>query len=171
MIRRALLLAAVFAAGTLARAHPIHASYAEVDFRPDPARLEIALRLFSDDAETALSARAGKKIDLETTPTRELDTLLLALGQTSLVVRTKAGAAQPLSPVGHELKDGGQHLWLYFTCPLPGGIAGTRLANRLLRDTFSDQLNSIRVRDHSVSPSRSVTLLFTDDREQVVAFP
>lgn len=171
MIRHALLLAAGLAAGTLAQAHPIHASYAELDFRLDPARVEIALRLFSDDAESALSARAGKRINVETTPKRELDALLLTLGQTSLVVRTKAGAAQSLSLVGHELKDGGQHLWLYFTCPMPGGIAGARLAQRLPRETFSDQLNSIRVCDHSISPSRSVTLLFTDGREQVVTFP
>lgn len=171
MIGRALLLAAGLAAVTAACAHPIHASYAEIDFRPDPAHLEIAIRLFSDDAEASLSARAGKKIILERTPAPELDALLLALGRDGLVVKAKTGSTQTLVPVGHELKDGGQHLWLYFTCSLPGGIDGALFAHRLLRDRFSDQLNSIRLRDHSVAPTRQATLLFTDDREQRVAFP
>lgn len=170
MIRRALLLVAGFAALTVARAHPIHASYAEADFRPDSGRLEIAVRLFSDDAETALSARAGRKVSLETTPARELEPLLLALGQSAFVVKTPAGVAQRLTAIGHEVKERGQHLWIYFTCPLPGGIVGARLANNFLRDTFSDQLNSIRIRDHSAAPARQSTLLFTDNREQV-AFP
>lgn len=170
MIRRALLLAAGFAALSVAQAHPIHASYAEVDFRPDSGRLEIALRLFSDDAEAALSARAGRPVSLEATSARELDALLLALGRSALTVRTRTGAGQVLSAVGHELKDGGQHLWLYFTCPLPGGIAGVRLVNRALRETFPDQLNSVRLRDHSTAPARQATLLFADDREQI-AFP
>lgn len=171
MIGRALLLAATLAAAAPARAHPIHSSFAEADFRPETGRLELALRLFSDDAEAALSARAGKRIDLETAATRELDALLLALVRSALVVKTNTGAAQTLTLVGHELKDGGQHLWLYFTCPLPGGIAGARFANRVLRDEFSDQLNSILVRDHSVAPGRQATLLFTGDREQVVNLP
>ena len=170
-MRRALLLAALLAAVATGRAHPIHSSYAEADFRPETGRLEIALRLFSDDAETALSARAGKKIDLETTATRELDALLLALVRSGLMVKANSGAAQILTPVGRELKDGGQHLWLYFTCPLPGGVAGARFANRVLREEFSDQLNSILVRDHSVAPTHQATLLFTDAREQVVVFP
>jgi hypothetical protein len=72
--------------------------------------------------------------------------------------------------VGRELKDREQHLWLYLQCALPGGAAGARIRNRVLRDTFADQLNSVRVRDHSAAPARQITLLFTSDTEQPVAF-
>ena len=170
-MRRALLLAAVLAAGAVACAHPIHASYAEVDYRLAPARLEIALRLFSDDAEVALSAHAGKKISLESTPPRELDSLLLTLVRKTFVVKSSAGAPQTLAWVGREVKDGGQHLWIFLTCPLPDGVLGARFVNGVLRDVFSDQLNSIRISDHSVTPTRQATLLFADDREQTVVFP
>jgi hypothetical protein len=68
------------------------------------------------------------------------------------------------------LKDGDQHLWIYLTCPLPGGADGARVADRVLRNTFPDQLNSVRIRDRSTSPARQATLLFPNDREQVIGF-
>lgn len=169
-MRRVLWILAALAATVASEAHPIHASYAEAEFRPETGRLEIALRLFSDDAETALSAQAGKKVRLESTAAAELDRLLLALVRAAFVVKSKSGAAQPLAWVGRELKDGDQHLWVYVTCPLPGGVAGAVFADRVLRDTFSDQLNSVRVRDHSVAPARQLTLLFANESEQTVRF-
>ena len=170
MIRRVLIFAAVLAVGCEIKAHPIHASYAEADYRPESGRLEVALRLFSDDAEAALSALAGKKVRLESTAPAELDRLLLALVQTGFVVKSKTGAPQAINWVGRETKDGAQYLWVYFTCPLLGKLTDASVVNRVLRDAFSDQLNSIRLRDLSTSPPRQTTLLFADDREQAVVF-
>jgi hypothetical protein len=170
VIRRLLFLIGGLLAGPALSAHPIHASLAEADFNPKTGQLEIALRLFSDDAETALSAQAGKKVRLESTSAAELDRLLLAHVRGAFVVKSKAGAPQTLTWVGRELKDGDQHLWIYFTCPLPGGVAGAVVADRVLRDAFPDQLNSVRIRDQSVTPARQVTLLFANDREQTVVF-
>ena len=169
-MRRALLIAVTLAAGAYAHGHPIHLSYAEADYRPESGRLEIALRLFSDDAEAALSARAGKKITLESTAANELDRLLLMLVRTEFVVKSNTGAVQLLTWVGRELKDGDQHLWIYLTCPLPGGADGARVADRVLRNTFPDQLNSVRIRDRSTSPAKQATLLFPNDLEQVIGF-
>ena len=149
-----------------ARAHPIHSSYAEADYRRDPDRLEISIRLFADDAEEMLTKRAGKKISLAKTPAAEVDALLFAIVRTAFVVKSPAGDAQPLEWVGRELTDRDEHLWLYVRCPMPGGVAGARFANRLLRDTFSDQINSVRVRDKG-PPLRQNTLLFPNDAEQI----
>ncbi len=172
MTRRALFAAIVLGAlVSTARAHPIHASTAELDYRPAPARLEIALRLFTDDAEAALTASAGKKIKFGATPAAELDALLFALVRRSLAVKSRDAAAQPLAWVGRELKDGDQHLWVYLTCPLPGGTADATIADAVLRETFSDQLNSLRLRDHSVAPARQKTLLFLDAHEQAITWP
>lgn len=171
MIRRVLLFTVALAAGLTARAHPIHAGYAEADFRPASGELEIALRLFTDDAEAALSAQAGKKVVAGSTASPELDALLFDLVRTAFVVKTSAGAAQTLTWRGRELRDRDQHLWIYCTCPLPGGPAGACVANRVLRAVFPDQLNSVLVRDHTTTPLRQVTLLFADDREQAVKFP
>lgn len=171
MIRRVLFFAAALATGPFVQAHPLHAAYAEADFRPASGELEIALRLFTDDAETALSARAGRKIVVGSAASAELDAQLFALIRAAFVVKSNHGAIQPLVWRGRELKDGDRHLWIFLTCPLPGGPGGALFSNRVLRDTFSDQLNSVLVRDHATSPMRQVTLLFVTDREQRVKFP
>jgi hypothetical protein len=151
-------------------AHPIHTSYAEADYRPASGKLEIAWRLFTDDAETALSRRAGRTLSFAATPAAELDALLLAYVRATLAIKTPAGAAVALTWVGREIADAGQHVWIYVECTLPGGPERARLANRGLREVFSDQINSVRVRDHSTTPARQATLLFLNDAEQTVTF-
>jgi hypothetical protein len=151
---------------TTTRAHPIHSSYAEADFRREPDHLEIAIRLFADDAEEMLTKRAGKKISFGKTPATEIDSLLFKSVQSGFVVKSVAGEPQPLTWIGRELTDRDQHLWIYVSCPMPGGIVGARFTNRLLREVFSDQINSVRVRDKG-PPLRQTTLLFPNDGEQV----
>jgi hypothetical protein len=132
--------------------------------------LEIAWRLFTDDAEAALSRRVGRKLSAASTPATEFDAALLDYVRATWVVKTSMGAATTIQWVGRELAEAGQHLWVYLECALPGGPAGARLANRGLREAFSDQINSVRVRDHSTSPVRQVTLLFVNDAAQTVRF-
>ena len=160
----------ILAGTSPARAHPVHSSYAEADYRPASGKLEIAWRLFTDDAEVALSRQAGRRLSATRAPATEFDSALLDYVRSTLVVKTSTGSAMTLQWVGRELADAGQHLWVYVECALPGGPAGARLANRGLRETFSDQINSVRVRDHSTSPVRQVTLLFVNDTAQTVNF-
>ena len=162
------ITALLFAVSALA--HPIHSSYTEADYRPDTNRLEFAIRLFTDDAETALSQHAGKKVTVDATPRKELDALVFAYVRARFTIKTRDGTDAALTWVGRELKDSDQHLWVYVQCTVPGGLAGARVRDRLLRETFSDQINSVRVRDHATTPARQVTLLFTNDAEQVVVF-
>lgn len=169
-LRRLAACLVLAAAAATAQAHPFHASYAEADYRPASGRLELAVRLFTDDAEAALSRQAGRQLKVAGTPAAEFDTALLAHLRAALKVTTTEGAACPLAWVGREVTDGGQHLWVYLECPLPGGPAGARITQRVLRDTFPDQINSVRIRDHGRTPPRQVTLLFTGDAEQVVRF-
>lgn len=151
-------------------AHPFHTSQAEADYRPAAGKLEVALRLFTDDTEVALSRRAGRTVKFAGVSTLETDALLEAYVRALFVVTAPDGAVQRLTWIGREITDGGQHLWVYFECALPGGPARARIANRVLRETFSDQINSVRVRDHGAAPARQVTLLFTGDAEQTVVF-
>jgi hypothetical protein len=170
-VAAALLLALCAGAGaSRLEAHAFHTSLTEADYRPASGKLEIALRLFTDDAEAALSRRAGRPVKLSAQPALEIDALLEAYVRSAFGVKAPDGTVPRLTWIGRELTDGGQHLWVYFECALPGGIERARLVNRVLRETFSDQINSIRVRDHGTTPARQVTLLFTGDGEQTVAF-
>ncbi|MBC7365296.1 MAG: hypothetical protein H7343_00570 [Undibacterium sp.] len=147
---------------SLASAHPIHTSYAEADFRPETGKLEVALRVYPDDLEAALTARAGKKITLEHTRPPAFDVLLLAYLRATFLLRTADGTTPTLHLVGRELKDRDQHLWIYFECSLPGGLTGARLSHRFLPDAFPEQLNALR-------PAKdATTLLFLNDTEKAL---
>ncbi|MBI2518690.1 MAG: hypothetical protein HYV95_17585 [Opitutae bacterium] len=148
-------------------AHPIHTSFAEADYNRATLRLEVALRVFANDFESALSQRAGKKVSLEKTPAAELDALIQVYLAERFIVRPADGAKVPLTWVGREVKDAQDVLWLYFEAPLPGGSEGARLQQQLLCDLFHDQLNTVRVRDGD----RQVTLVFLPDQgEKTVRF-
>ena len=155
-----LVLFFILALPSRASAHPIHTSYAEADFRPETNKLEIALRVYPDDLEAALTARAGKKITLEHTPPPALDVILLTYLRATFLLRAADGTTPTLHLVGRELKDRDQHLWIYFECSLPGGLAGARLSHRVLRDTFPTQLNALR------TSKTAPTLIFLNDAEK-----
>ena len=163
-----LLLAGLAGATSALRAHPIHTSLAEADYNARTRKLEIALRVFADDFEQALSARAGRKISLDRTPAAELDALAFAYVQDRFTIRLPSAAPAAPAWVGRELRDATNELWLYLEAPLPGGVEGVRVRHALLAEIFPDQLNSVRVR----AGSRQVTLLFPPGHaERTVTFP
>lgn len=153
-----------------APAHPVHLGTAHADYNTATGRLEISISLDADDAETALTRRAGRRITLEQTPPAELDALLHAWLAEKFLAVDRHGAPQPLLWVGRELKVSSPHytLWLHCEVALPGGPAGARLAHLLLLDEFPRQENILRVR----AGGRGCTLAFRrGDTPKPVAFP
>ncbi len=143
-----------------ARAHPIRTSFAEADYRPESKKLEVALRVFPDDLETALSAHAGRPISLARTAPPAFDLALLAYLRATFLLRAADDSVPVLHLVGRELKDNDQHLWIFFECQIPGGLAGARLSHRVLREAFPEQLNALRL------GQKGKTLLFLNNTEQ-----
>ena len=162
------LLAAAGLSPRLASAHPLHLSHAEADFNRTMGKLEVALKVFADDLEARLTARAGHRVSLEKTPPAEFDALCLAYLAETFTVKSRDGTPRSIQWVGREFNDAENRLWFYFEVSLPEGVEGARLRHAVLTDEFSDQLNSVLVRDGQ----RSVTLTFFPDRvEKAVAFP
>ena len=152
----ALFIVIACACTTLARAHPIHRSIAEADYSRATQTLEVALRVFADDFEAALSARAKRKISLEKTPAAEIDALAHAYLTETFTVKSSDGTAAVPRWVGRELKDAENELWFYFEVSLPSGVEGARIRHAVLGEMFPDQLNSVLVRD----ADRKATLVF-----------
>lgn len=151
-----------------ADAHPIHTSLAEADYNRTTGKLEIALRVFADDFEARLSVHAGRKISLEKTPAAEFDEVTRAYLAERFTVKSREGTLAAHTWVGRELKEAANELWLFFEIPLPGGIEGAVIRHGVLSEHFSDQLNSVRVRDGG----RKATLIFLPShREKTVRFP
>jgi hypothetical protein len=152
---------------TSAAAHPIHTSMAEADYNPTARNLEVALRVFADDFEAALTEREKRTILIDRTPAAEFDALARAYLAEYFTVRAPDGARVPLTWIGREIKEGANELWLYFEAPLPQGVEGCTIHHAMLRDQFSNQINSVHVRDGS----RRTTLVFLPShREKRVRF-
>ena len=161
------MLVAVAAVAT-ALAHPIHTSFAEAGYNRAAKKLEVSLRVFADDFEAALGALAGGKISLEKTPAKEIDLLARAYLTAHFIVRGRDGTLASPRWIGRETRDAGSEVWLHFEIDLPAGVAGARIHHTALRERFSDQLNSVRVRDGT----REVTLVFPPRQgERTVQFP
>ncbi len=158
---------ALIASSAAVSAHPIHTSVAEADYNATTRTLEVALRVFADDFEAALTTREQRKISLARTPTGEFETLTRAYLAQHFTVKSPAGAAVPLRWIGRELKESANELWLFFEVPLPDGVEGATIHHAMLRAEFSNQINSVLVRDGS----RRTTLVFLPShREKRVKF-
>ncbi len=158
---------ALLGTGTLLSAHPIHTSRAESEYNATTRTLEVALRVFADDFEAALTTREKRTISLARTPAEEFEALTRAYLEQHFTVKSQAGAAVPLRWVGREFKESANELWLYFHALLPDGVEGVAIHHAMLREEFSNQINSVLVRDGS----RRTTLVFLPShREKRVKF-
>jgi hypothetical protein len=154
-----------FASAPHASAHPIRSSFAEADYHPETKKLEVALRVFPDDLETALSAHAGRPISLARTAPPAFDLALLAYLRATFLLRAADDSVPVLHLVGRETKDNDPHLWIYFECQIPGDFTSVRLSHRVLRETFPEQLNAIRL------SQKGKPLLFLNNTEQPLTPP
>jgi hypothetical protein len=118
--------------------------------------LEVAVRVFADDFEAALSERAKRKISLARTPVAEVDALAHSYVAETFVVKVSDATVTERRWIGREIKDAENELWIYFEIPLPAGIEGTGIRHGVLFDVYRDQLNSVLVRD----ADRKTTLVF-----------
>jgi hypothetical protein len=157
----------LLALGANGAAHPIHTSTADADYNPTARNLEVALRVFVDDFEAALTTREKRPISLERTPAAEFDALTRVYLAEYFTVKAADGARVTLQWIRREIKESANELWLYFEAPLPQGVDGTTIHHAILRDQFSNQINSVHIRDGA----RRTTLVFLPShREKRVRF-
>lgn len=150
-----------------AAAHPIHTSIAEAEYNPTAHTLEVALRVFTDDFEAALTKREKRSVSVERTPAAEFDALARVYVAEYFTVKAADGARVTLQWIRREIKESVNELWLYFEAPLPQGVDGTTIHHAILRDQFSNQINSVHLRDGT----RRTTLVFLPShREKRVRF-
>jgi hypothetical protein len=130
-------------AASAAEGHPWHRTVAEIDLRAAPPRLEVALRVDALELEQELSARAGRRLDLDdgAAVAPEATDLL----RQSFLVRTRSGGYAGLRWVGLETE--GAEAWLYFELTLPEGPGPLLLSNQLFLDRNRLQENELFVRE------------------------
>ncbi|WP_324676350.1 DUF6702 family protein [Hymenobacter sp. GOD-10R] len=142
-MRRLSLLVATLLISLLAAAHTYHASIMELHYNASKQQLEVALKVFTDDFEKALSTGQPRSISLEQSPKPQVTALVSALLRRSIVFGTKPGETLPIQFIGIQ-KETDAH-WLYFAVKLAKPINGIYLRHSLLEDTFPDQMNIVNV--------------------------
>jgi len=160
-VLRITALTSILCLSTLpASAHPFHVSVAELEYQPSTSTLEVALRLFPEDLETALRQRSRRRVHLERT--RGIDRLIVEYLRERFVVAdsrfAKNREVAPIRWVGKEVDP--RHAWLYFEVILTPGRRDWTIQNRVLFEVIVDQENTIRVKDGE----RRYALSFTRQR-------
>ena len=122
--------------------HAYHSTITELRYNPAKKQLELAVKVFTDDFEKALSQGQPKAVSLS-----QPGPLPLVLADTyfqrTLQVRTLAGARLPMQVLGMQGENDGY--WFYCKVPLPGPVAGVKLRQAVLLDAFADEMNIVNV--------------------------
>lgn len=144
MVFRLSALAALFLGLTaVVHAHALKLSVTEAVFNRDTGRLELAVRLFADDFEEALTKEAGRRVPVD--KPELLNPAADAYLRKHLRVTSADGEARQLVWSGVEVT--ATHVWLYADVALPGGVVGATFAVTFMHDLYPDQLNSLQLRD------------------------
>ncbi len=142
-LRRLLLFVCLLLSGLAAEAHTYHASIMDVRYNPAKQQLEVALKIFTDDFEKALSMGQPAPVTLDQLPKDRLNALANAYLRRTVRFGTKPGETLPLQLLGVQ-KESDAH-WVYFTVKPPKPIKGFYLQHRLLLDSFEDQMNIVNL--------------------------
>jgi hypothetical protein len=133
-------------------AHKFHTSFAEADYDAETRSLQITLRTFPDDLESAVRRRGGKRVSPD--DKRAFGAQVFAYLQETFRLKTAKGEAAQLSWVGMDA--GVDSAWLYFEAPMPEGVEGAQLSQQFLCDLYDDQINLVNVK----SAGKKVELRF-----------
>ena len=142
MKRSLLLLVTCLLLALAAYAHAYHSSITELRYDAGQRRIQVSIKVFTDDFEKALSKGQPRPVSLSR---GGLPAALLAEDyvRRTISVKTPAGVPLPLQFIGMQ-QEGDTH-WLYCKVPLPRTLAGIKLRQAMLLDVFGDQTNIVNL--------------------------
>ena len=146
-VAAAVALAASASRAPRALAHKFHTSFTEANYNAEAGTLEVSLRTFPDDLESAVRRRAAGKPSAPPAARdrkKEFEERVAAYVAETFRVRTPGGDPVKISWVGMDA--GVDSAWLYFEVQLPAGTESLGLSNRLLFDLFDDQINLVNLK-------------------------
>jgi hypothetical protein len=138
---------------SLATRHDFHTSLAEVQYNPAERTLEVSLRVFTDDLESALSKDNGGKT-IRVTDDPAADPFIKNYLSRYFSVVDAANRRKPVHLLGKEITV--DVTWIYFEIREVESLTGKRLQNAVLTELFDDQINMVNF----VTPSGKRSFLF-----------
>ncbi|MFD3002553.1 DUF6702 family protein [Pontibacter toksunensis] len=160
-----LLLLVAFLAVQPASAHDYHASITDVKYNPSTQNLEVAVKVFMDDLESALSRQAKTKITYSSS-SEEVKKQMADYLQHKLSFEVEKGKPLKAKLLGSE--EDVDVVWMYVEVPVQKGtLAQLYVKNAILTDLFTDQMNIVNVNYKGATES---VLMQRGDVTKKVAF-
>lgn len=126
-----------------ASAHDYHASITDVAYNPRTQSLEVAVKVFMDDLEDALSRQAKSNITYSSSSVAVKEQLADYLKST-LSFELEKGKPLKARLVGSE--EDADVVWLYVEVPVQqAALTQLYIKNAILTDMFTDQMNIVNV--------------------------
>jgi hypothetical protein len=148
--------------------HTYHSSILELRINPQQQQVEIALKVFTDDLENALSKGRPQHLTLQDPRVMPLaDAYLRSHLELALPYTSSRQPRLPLTLQFLGMQPEKDAYWLYAKAKLPRAASAVWLRNTVLLDMFSDQMNIVNAENGSAKASE----LFRAGHEQAVLTP
>jgi hypothetical protein len=140
---KSLLIALLLSLTSLSTyAHDYHASITDVKYNPRTQSLEVAVKVFTDDLEEALSKRNKSKVTYD--GSSKVQKYLSEYLQHSLSFETVKGKPLKQNFIGSEEEL--DAVWVYLEVPVNAAtLSELHVKNAVLTELFSDQMNIVNV--------------------------
>lgn len=148
--------------GCIMSVHDIHISNTLLHYRSDRSSIELTLKIFADDMETALKDNFGVETRLfSDNESPVADSLIVAYLSSHFEIRTEQ--ILTYTYIGKELSDDLSSVWLYLEIEEVTSPLKLLVKNTLLFDIFDDQQNMMLVK---VDHKRNAHFIFDDNDRQ-----
>ena len=141
-------------AGGAVAAHAYHTSLTEIQYNVREKSLEISIRMFTDDLETALTkANNGQKVMIGGKNDNS-DAVLNKYVQQHFAILLSQKQKRAMNVLGKEIE--GDATWVYVEIPNAQDFKGNILYNNIMQELFDDQTNLVNF----LQPSGKKTYVF-----------
>ena len=138
-----LVLALVAASLAPALAHDFHTSITDIKYNPRTQSLEVAVKVFTDDLEEALSKFTKTKV-VYNSKSSEQKQQLSAYLQSKLSFEVAKGKPLKYNLLGSEAET--DAVWMYIEVPVKSAsLAQLYVKNAVLTELFNDQMNIVNL--------------------------
>ena len=126
--------------------HEFHTSLAQIHYNKSSQSFEVKFRVFKDDLETALTLMDNNnKITIDAP---QADKLIEQYLTKNLIFFDKQNQRKALTFIGKEVEV--DVTWIYAEISVTDLPSGMRLQNSVLTELFSDQVNIVNFKYHTI---------------------
>jgi hypothetical protein len=128
---------------TVAMAHDYHSSITDIKYNPRTQSLQVAIKVFTDDLESALSKRSKSKITYSAT-SESIKQQLAGYMAASMSFEVTKGKPLKQRFVGSE--EEADVVWVYLEVPVQhASLSELYIKNAVLTEVFDDQMNIVNL--------------------------